>query len=469
MEDKHEDQWTLSRRRFFKSGLAAGGVVAAGGILAACGGSDSGDSGSSSAAGSTAAAGTGASTEELKGTGEVIIGGFEDGALEPFKNVILPLFTKETGIKTQFLLEPYDSFFSKAFQDGTSKSGQFDIYIMDDPWIPQYAAGGVREPLEQYGLTAEDTYPAPFIDLGFWPPKAGPRVKGFEDQEPTLMALPTIGDLQTLTYRNDVFTNGAPKTYDEFVQIAGDAQKAGKIKYGYVWRGVKGNPIVGSWWPIMQSYGADMFDDKWEPIFNSAEGKAAAAFLLGPIKAISPANVAEYNSDQEGAGILGGDAAAAIQYSGAAIKSDDPAQSKVVGKLDFGVTPGQTKAISQLGIFIHGVSSGAPNKDNAIIFCKWFAQDRIQIELARSGDLPVKRAGFEDAQAVADHRLLPIALAQLDSGCTPRPRTPDWSEAELIIGTALNDALVKGTDGSAELDQAAKDVRAKLDSLGYYA
>ena len=38
------------------------------------------------------------------------------------------------------------------------------------------------------------------------------------------------------------------------------------------------------------------------------------------------------------------------------------------------------------------------------------------------------------------------ALAQLDSGCTPRPRTPDWSEAELIIGTALNDALVKGTE-----------------------
>jgi hypothetical protein len=38
----------------------------------------------------------------------------------------------------------------------------------------------------------------------------------------------------------------------------------------------------------------------------------------------------------------------------------------------------------------------------------------------------------------------------------------------VIIGTALNQALVKGTDGSAELDQAAKDVKAKLDSLGYY-
>ena len=93
---------------------------------------------------------------------------------------------------------------------------------------------------------------------------------------------------------------------------------------------------------------------------------------------------------------------------------------------------------------------------------------RIQIELARSGDLPVKRAGFEDPQAVAAHRLLPIALAQLDSGCTPRPRTPDWTQAETIIGTALNEALVNGTDGSAELDKAAKDVKALFQSLGYY-
>ena len=52
-----------------------------------------------------------------------------------------------TGIKVEFLTEPYDSFFAKAFQDGQSKAGQYDIYIMDDPWIPQYAAAGILEDL----------------------------------------------------------------------------------------------------------------------------------------------------------------------------------------------------------------------------------------------------------------------------------------------------------------------------------
>ena len=58
-------------------------------------------------------------------------------------------------------------------------------------------------------------YPGPFADLGFWPPRTGPRVKGFETETPKLIALPTIGDLQTLTYRNDVFTSGAPATWDD--------------------------------------------------------------------------------------------------------------------------------------------------------------------------------------------------------------------------------------------------------------
>ena len=59
-----------------------------------------------------------------------MIGAFEDGALTPFKQTILPMFEQATGIKVQFLTEPYDSFFAKAFQDGQSKAGQYDIYIM---------------------------------------------------------------------------------------------------------------------------------------------------------------------------------------------------------------------------------------------------------------------------------------------------------------------------------------------------
>jgi multiple sugar transport system substrate-binding protein len=462
----------MSRRDMLKLGAAVGGVGASAAFLAACNAAGTSIAPSASAPPSTAPASSAAASASASAApsagGKLVIGAFEDGALTPFKSTIIPMFQQATGIEVQFLTEPYDSFFAKAFQDGQSKAGQYDIYIMDDPWIPQYAAASILEDLGQHGIQMDADYPKPFADLGFWPPREGARVKGFEGQDPKLIALPTIGDLQTLTYRNDVFPT-APATWDDLVSGGQAAMKSGKIKYGFVFRGVKGNPIVTSFYPVFRSFGADFFDDKWNPIFNSAEGKAAADFFVGTLKSLAPKGVAEFDSDQEGAAILGGDAAAIIQYSGNAIKSDDPAQSKVVGKLDFGVVPKKVAAIAQIGIFIHGVSASAPNKDNAITFMKWFATNDAQTALARAGDLPVKTPAFSDQQAVKDHRLLPVALAQLNAGAQARPRTPDWSKVEALIGEALNIALAAGTGGAAAMDTSAAAVKAYLTQQGYYS
>ena len=269
----------VSRRDVLRLGLAAAAAAAGIPLLGACGGGSGGSGGgAASAAGGPSAA---------AGGGQLVIGAFEDGALTPFKQTILPMFEQATGTKVQFLTEPYDSFFAKAFQDGQSKAGQYDIYIMDDPWVPQFAAAGILEDLGAHGITADSDYAPAFAELGYWPPQKGPRIKGFENDQPALIALPTIGDLQTLTYRNDVFP-AAPATWDDLVSTAKAGVAANKVKYGFVFRGVKGNPIVTSFYPVFLSFGATMFDDKWNPTFNSAEGKAAADFFVGTLKSIAP-------------------------------------------------------------------------------------------------------------------------------------------------------------------------------------
>ena len=152
------------------------------------------------------------------------------------------------------------------------------------------------------------------------------------------------------------------------------------------------------------------------------------------MKQNAPPGVVEFDSDQEGAAILGGDAGAIIQYSGNALKSDDPTQTKVAGKLDFGVVPKQEKAIAQLGIFIAGVPKSAPNKANAIEFLKWYTSPDTQAKLAEAGSIPVTRSGFARrqarqpadpgrAQATRRRRLAASAHAGLGEGRgTPRHR-----------------------------------------------
>ena len=105
----------------------------------------------------------------------------------------------------------------------------------------------------------------------------------------------------------------------------------------------------------------------WKVLWNNAAGKRATEFFVHTLKSIAPPGVVEYDSDQEGGAILGGKALSIVQYSGNAIKSDDPKQApKVHGKLDFGTVPrGPGGSIAQIGIFISGLSVSAPNQDNA--------------------------------------------------------------------------------------------------------
>ena len=208
--------------------------------------------------------------------GKVVIGAFADGALAPFKDMIIPLAKAEGGFEVEFLEDEYGVTLEKWFIDAQNGAGQYDIYILDDPWVPQFGAADVLEDLGAAGIDGNDAdWIGSLIEPGFWPPRQGPRVKGFGDATPKLVCVPFVCDVQTLTYRNDVFTDGAPKTWDDLIARGKAGVAAGTIKYPVVFRGVSGNPIVTSWYPVFLSFGGEFFDDKWNPTFNSAAGKAS--------------------------------------------------------------------------------------------------------------------------------------------------------------------------------------------------
>ncbi|MBX5180008.1 hypothetical protein HJB77_27725 [Rhizobium lentis] len=68
-------------------------------------------------------------------TKKVIIGGFADGGLTPFKEKIIPL-AKEAGFDITFLEDEYGVTLEKWFADASSGAGQYDLYLLDDPWVP---------------------------------------------------------------------------------------------------------------------------------------------------------------------------------------------------------------------------------------------------------------------------------------------------------------------------------------------
>ena len=127
----------LTRRQFVRAAAGVGGAMAIGPLLAACGGGGDEETASPPPAATGGGGGGGAG-------GKIVIGTFQDNALAPISATFIPQFEQETGIKVEYNETSYDAWYQNAKNDGLNKTGAYDVYIMDDNWVPEFAAGRNR-------------------------------------------------------------------------------------------------------------------------------------------------------------------------------------------------------------------------------------------------------------------------------------------------------------------------------------
>jgi multiple sugar transport system substrate-binding protein len=456
----------LSRRQVLKRGAAGATTLLGGGVLAACGGGGS----SSVPAKSTGAASPAAGTA----SGSITIGSFQDTAMEPFRDTFIKRFQTETGIKVKYNETSYDAWYQNAKNDGLNKTGAYDIYVMDDNWVPEFAAGNIVKNLDDMGFKVNSDILPKGLEQGYWPPKSGPRLKDFANDKPALYSIVIIDDVEILYYDKRQFPGGAPKTWDEIATVAKAKTKPPKM-YGWSARGVKGNPIMMTYLPLLNSYGGNFVNDDWSPGFNGAEGQGALERLLSFIPYM-PSGVAEFDTDQETQIMLQGKCAALTEYTGLTHRVDDPKSSKVAGQIDMAATPAQEKSGPAIGTFICGIASGSKNPDAAKQFLEWFTSSKVQKDFAsEGGSAAVTGTALRDAEISKKYRWLP-AIADAVDNSVPKPKTPDEPKMEDILGTHLNNALVtavkekKNFSATAkkELDAAAKEMTSYLKEQGGY-
>jgi multiple sugar transport system substrate-binding protein len=384
--------------------------------------------------------------------GSITIGSFQDNAMAPFRDYFVKEFQTKTGITVNYNETNYDSWYQNCKNDGLNKTGAYDIYVMDDNWVPEFAAGHIVQSLDQLGFKVNPDILEKGLEMGLWPPKSGARMKDFANAKPELYSIVIIDDVEILYYRSDMFPS-APETWDDIFKVA-QTTKAPDM-YGWAPRGVKGNPIMMTYLPLLSSYGGHFVNEDWTPGFAGPEGVGALSRLFSFIPYM-PAGVAEYDTDQEVQLMLEGKCTALTEYTGLAQRIDDPASSKVVGKINAATTPKQEVHGPAIGTFIASVSSGAKNPEGAVQFLEWFTSNETQLEFARKyGGAAVTGSALNDPEAVQKHRWLP-AIAESVNNSVQKPRTPDEPKMEDILGTALNEALVEAIAAKANYDAIAQ-------------
>jgi multiple sugar transport system substrate-binding protein len=168
----------LNRRQVLKRGAAGATTLLGGGVLAACGGGGSKSVPAKSTGSASPASGT--------ASGSITIGSFQDTAMEPFRDTFIKRFQTETGIKVKYNETSYDAWYQNAKNDGLNKTGAYDIYVMDDNWVPEFAAGNIVKNLDDMGFKVNSDILPKGLEQGYWPPKSGPRLKDFANDKPAL-------------------------------------------------------------------------------------------------------------------------------------------------------------------------------------------------------------------------------------------------------------------------------------------
>jgi multiple sugar transport system substrate-binding protein len=328
--------------------------------------------------------------------------------------------------------------------DSVNKTGQLDLIMIDDPWMPEFAESGIMANLTEMGYVEDEDFAAPSRAIGKDPYGEG-----------DVYALPYSGNVMLFFYNKDLFDSkslSVPTDWKSVLDIAKQMKSDGKI--GYVIRGQQGNPIVTDYLPILWSFGGNVFDADWNVTINSPEAKAALELYMELL-----ANGVNYEKNDIVAAVSEGKAAMSLGWPSWYISGADAkaAYAPIPGKVD---ADSELHGSGMIGNWMMAVTTNSHNKELALEFLKFVTSAENQKIEATFGGVPTRASVLTDPELTAKYPYFPTLLEATNNSVV-RPRTPLWSNVETALGTELSSAI----SGVKTVDQALTDAAAAITAI----
>jgi len=400
------------------------------------------------------------------------------GALGDPHIKVFEKFGEENNVEIQYIRIGYDELAEKAVSLLEAGSSEFDIIFQDDPFFPRLASKGWLVPLDELGLKKTADIPDVLWDLGSWPtpPYMGPVPPADKGKEPHIYALAHAGGPgEFYGVRTDLLEEkklSIPKTWDEALEIAKTFYDPAKPFYGWVCRGIKGDPIAFDSACFFYDYGVPyFFDENWRPLFNSPEGVEGFEMFLKLAK-YAPPGLPTYGCTEYALEFVNGRVVSGMINPGDVVRDIEGPGSASAGKLLWMFPPAGPKARKGvLGLFTMTVNKFSKNIDLAIDLLNYFISEEGQtIYALKGGGWPIRRSLWEKPEINKNPLFKPLypgLMEYLDSKPIPYPRTTEWLTMVDIYGGYLNAALIGQYTAKEALDKAAEEITAYLKRIGY--
>ena len=297
--------------------------------------------------------------------------------------------------------------------DIQSSSRTYDVYQYDELFAHEFANNKWVKPFKDIDPNFKlDPNIGSYENFIFWNAE-----KKFSDPKGDVVSMPLNGNTNVFLYRKDIYSQlnlKVPTTWDEALDNAAKIKAANVVKYPYIMRtqaASSGSSVTFDYTHILASYGGRYFNEKgadWRPVINSKEGRAAATTMRNLVK-FGPTATNTIGQGQVIAAMLAGDAAQAHTVFAAANQMNNPAQSKVAGKIGFAVMPKGCATCNPgivSGTFALSVPTGltAEREKAALNYINWILSKKAQIKFAEYGGIPTRTDVIAEAKLSAVQR-----------------------------------------------------------------
>lgn len=375
-------------------------------------------------------------------------------------------FTELTGIHVSSEQIPEQQQRQKAMIEFSSGKPSFDV---------AHLSMHVQKRLSEKGNWLEDLRPfvadrsltSPEFDFNDFG-KAGLNFCTASDGK--LNALPTFIDYWILYYNKELFQQKGlayPTSMDEIFTAARALTDSAKGIYGFVSRGLK-NANVPVWTSWMLGQGMDTVASDGRLLTDTPEAIWAAEQYKRLNRDVAPPGTVGFNWNECQTSFATGRAAMWLDGIGFATPLEDPAKSRVVGKVGYGVVPRGPKA-QHSAIFGDGLGLArtSTKKQAAWLYLQFITNKANQLNILRNGaGSPARNSAFGNEEVVRNSRFGKQWFdCVLESARIGRPGLPviiPVTEFRDVFGVALTN-MISGADPATELRKATEAFKPVLE------
>jgi len=377
----------------------------------------------------------------------------------------IPAWEQKTGAKTEFVFKGNGFETDKRLvQDFAAGTVDYDVCWDHSSFFSQYVKAGGLEPLEGYWTNDELK---PFIQ----------RLVDATRRDGHLWVIPRHYDISCMHYRTDLGDLKPPETWDQFKELALKKTDAAKGIYGTQFAG-KEEALSGRFYEVCTAEGGQLFDDKWEPVFNSAAGVKAATMFRDLYKAKAmPPDMTNYVWDDVAKNWANGTIALYTEWYGWYGFFQDPKSSKVASKFDLARQPMGDGKIHSGWAGHHGfsITKASKNKPAAASLIKHLTNEdgqRVEVKLGFTVSRTAINQEAIDAAAKSttplDKKRLELALLQASEDFKTPPLIAEWLPMSNVLYPILQKIILGDVEPKKGLDDAQVAVKKLMTDAGYY-